>query len=61
VWISFAEFEVSIPEDDEDVETGDAERISDAAKARGRAVFDRAYQRMKEQELKEEVWFLHQC
>ena len=59
VWISFAEFEVSIPE--EDVEEGEeegAERvISDAAKARGRAVFDRAYRRMKERDLKEEVCY----
>jgi crooked neck len=56
VWISFAEFEVTVPEEEEDAEDEETERvISDAAKARGRAVFDRAYRRMKDQELKEEV------
>ena len=58
VWISFAEFEVSIPEDEEEeAEEEEAERvISDTAKARGRAVFDRAYRRMRERDLKEEVY-----
>lgn len=58
VWISFAEFEVSIPEEEEEeAEEEEAERvISDAAKARGRAVFDRAYRRMRERDLKEEVY-----
>jgi len=58
VWISFAEFEVSIPDEEEEEEEEEegAERvISDAAKARGRGVFDRAYRRMKERDLKEEV------
>ena len=62
VWISFAQFEVSIPEDEEeDMEEEDdgaeeKERIiSEAAKARGRAVFEKAYRRMKERDLKEEV------
>ena len=60
VWISFAEFEVGIPEEgeeEEEEEEEDVERIiSDVAKARGRAVFERAYRRMKERELKEEVY-----
>ena len=56
VWISFAEFEVNIPEEDEEDEDGAAERpISDTAKARGRAVFERGYRRMREHDLKEEV------
>ena len=60
VWISFAEFEVTIPEDDEEEEEGAddeaAERpISEAAKARGRAIFERGYRRMREHDLKEEV------
>jgi crooked neck len=54
VWISYAEFEVSIPE--EEGEDEEAEQVvSDAAVARGRAVFDRAYRRMRERDLKEEV------
>lgn len=61
VWISFAEFEVNIPEeDDEQEEEGEQDEsgerpISDAAKARGRAVFERGYRRMREHDLKEEV------
>jgi crooked neck len=56
VWISFAEFEVGIPEEGEEEEEAAGERvISEVAKARGRAVFERAYKRMKDRELKEEV------
>lgn len=61
VWISYAEFEVGIPDDEaeeEDEEEGAEKKervISDAAKARGRAVFEKAYRRMKERDLKEEV------
>lgn len=60
VWISFAEFEVSIPEEEEEEEEEGTEReITDTAKARGRAVFDRAYRRMRERDLKEEVCYSH--
>lgn len=58
VWVSFAEFEVNIPEEEEEdgVEEETERIISDAAKVRGRAVFERAYRRMRERDLKEEVW-----
>ena len=65
VWTSFAEFEVSIPEEEAGAEEKEGEDnaqdeekeivVSDSAKARGRAVFERAYKRMQEQNLKEEV------
>jgi crooked neck len=63
VWISFAEFEVNIPEEEEEEEEDEdgaeekiAERpISEAAQVRGRAVFERGYRRMREHDLKEEV------
>ena len=56
VWISFAEFEVNIPEEEEEEEEEEedgaeeqiAERpISEATKIRGRAVFERGYRRMR--------------
>jgi crooked neck len=62
VWISFAEFEVSIPEEPEETTEGKDEEaeaepmISEAAIERGRAVLDRAYKRLKEKDYKEEVW-----
>jgi len=55
VWISYAQFEVSIPEEEEGEEEEAEHVISEAAVARGRSVFDRAYRRMKEKDLKEEV------
>ncbi|KAI9676245.1 MAG: NineTeen Complex (NTC) component [Trizodia sp. TS-e1964] len=56
VWISYAHFEINIPEDDdeEDVEGGGDKPISEAAKSRARAIFTRAYKSMKEKGLKEE-------
>jgi crooked neck len=56
VWVSYAEFEVNIPEEEEEEEEEVERVVSDAAKARGRAVFDRAYRRMREKDLKEEVF-----
>ncbi|KAL7628262.1 NineTeen Complex (NTC) component [Parahypoxylon ruwenzoriense] len=55
VWISYAHFEINIPEEDEE-ETGEEEErpVSEEAKARARSVFERAHKRMKEKELKEE-------
>lgn len=56
VWISFAHFEISVPEEgeeqDEDEET---QNISQEAKERARAVFRRGYASMKDKDLKEEV------
>ena len=58
VWISFARFEIGVPdaEEEEEEEEGDeVERpVSEAAKIRARKVFERAYQSMREKELKEE-------
>ncbi|KAI0025461.1 cell cycle control protein [Xylariomycetidae sp. FL0641] len=55
VWISYAHFEINIPEDEEE-ETEEAEErpVSEEAKARARKVFERAFKSMKEKELKEE-------
>lgn len=53
VWISWAQFEIGVPEDDE----GDEEEerpVSEEAKARARKIFERAYRSMKEKDLKEE-------
>ncbi|KFY13403.1 hypothetical protein V491_06409 [Pseudogymnoascus sp. VKM F-3775] len=53
VWISYAHFEINIPDEEEEGE--EEERpISDAAKARARKVFERAHKSMKERDLKEE-------
>ncbi|CAG8950903.1 hypothetical protein HYFRA_00003120 [Hymenoscyphus fraxineus] len=55
VWISYAHFEINVPDDDEEEEDEEEEKpVSDAAKARARKVFDRALESMKEKELKEE-------
>ncbi len=57
VWISWAQFELGVP-DNEDAATAedqDEDRpISQVAKARARAVFDRAHKVFKEKELKED-------
>ncbi|KAI1807360.1 cell cycle control protein [Daldinia bambusicola] len=55
VWISYAHFEINIPEEDEEEGGEEEERpVSEEAKARARSVFERAHKRMKEKELKEE-------
>ena len=59
VWISYAHFEINVPEGDEE-ENGEEEEsqekpVSEDAKRRARKVFERAYQSMKEKDLKEEV------
>jgi crooked neck len=56
VWISYAHFEVGVPEaDEEEPADEDAELpVSDAAKERARKVFHRAYKSMKEKDMKEE-------
>jgi crooked neck len=60
VWISYAHFEINVPDEDEEEEEGeeDEERpVSEAAKERARKVFERAHKSMKDRELKEEVCF----
>ncbi|KAH0426306.1 pre-mRNA-splicing factor clf1 [Colletotrichum camelliae] len=52
VWISYAHFELNIPEDEEAEE--EEAPISDIAKARARKVFERAHKSMREKDLKEE-------
>ncbi|GJC99770.1 pre-mRNA-splicing factor CLF1 [Colletotrichum higginsianum] len=53
VWISFAHFELNIPEDEEEAE--EEAPISNEAKARARKVFERAHKSMREKDLKEEA------
>lgn len=57
VWISYAHFEINVP--DEGEEEGDEEQddkpVSEDAKQRARKVFERAYKSMKQKELKEEA------
>jgi crooked neck len=53
VWINYARFEINIPEDEEDEE--EERPVSEDAKRRARAVFDRAHKVFKDKELKEEV------
>ncbi|KAK2689686.1 Pre-mRNA-splicing factor clf1 [Fusarium oxysporum] len=53
VWISYAHFEINIPEDEE--EEGDEEQpVSEEAKERARKVFKRAHRSMRDRDLKEE-------
>ncbi|KAI0387292.1 cell cycle control protein [Hypomontagnella monticulosa] len=55
VWISYAHFEINIPEEDEEEAGEEEERpVSEEAKTRARSVFERAHKRMKEKDLKEE-------
>jgi crooked neck len=59
VWISYAHFEINIPEGDEaedgtDDGGADEQAVSEEAKARARKVFERAHSVMKDKELKEE-------
>jgi crooked neck len=60
VWISYAHFEINVPDEDEepaadeDEDMEEDKPISEDAKRRARAVFQRAYKVMKERELKEE-------
>ncbi|CCU74589.1 unnamed protein product [Blumeria hordei] len=55
VWISYAHFEINIPdEDDGGTEELEESPVSEAAKARARTVFERALKNMKDKDLKEE-------
>jgi crooked neck len=59
VWISYAHFEINVPDEDEgeaEAEEEEEEKpVSEAAKTRARKVFERALTSMKDKELKEEV------
>lgn len=55
VWISYAHFEINIPEDDEEETEEEETPISEEAKARARAVFKRAYKSMRDADAKEEA------
>ena len=56
VWISYAHFEINLPEEgDEEDEEQEDRPISEEAKQRARKVFERAYKSMKDKDLKEEV------
>ncbi|KAF1989394.1 putative cell cycle control protein [Aulographum hederae CBS 113979] len=75
VWMTYAQFEMSIPDETEEVEAAEEEDeelekpVSEAAKTRARAIFTRANKCMKEKELKEDrvtllnAWktFEHEC
>ncbi|KAM7202442.1 hypothetical protein V8F33_002850 [Rhypophila sp. PSN 637] len=58
VWISYAQFELDIPEDDEGEDGGADEekqqQVGEEAKARARKIFERAHKSMKDKELKAE-------
>lgn len=54
VWISYAHFEINA---DESAEEDDDETVSEEAKSRARAVFERAYKSLKAKDLKEEVYY----
>ena len=62
VWISYAHFEINIPDDEQEQAEGEGEDeeeeaeqpVSEEAKARARKVFERAHGRMRDQDLKEE-------
>ena len=55
VWISWAQFEIGVPEDDEEGDEEEERPVSEEAKTRARKIFERAYKSMKEKDLKEEV------
>ena len=61
VWISYAHFEINIPEEDQEEEgqeegqdQEEEQPVSEAAKARARRVFERAHRRARDKDLKEE-------
>lgn len=56
VWISYAHFEINVPDEGDDNENEQEDRpISEEAKQRARKVFERGYKSMKDKDLKEEV------
>jgi crooked neck len=58
VWISWAQFEIGVPDEEEEADEDEERPVSEEAKARARKIFERAYKSMKEKEMKEEVLLL---
>jgi crooked neck len=58
VWISWAQFEIGVPDSDtaEDTAAADDDQrpVSDAAKARARKIFEHAHKTLKDKDLKED-------
>ncbi|KAL9097971.1 MAG: hypothetical protein Q9163_006271 [Psora crenata] len=58
VWMAYAKFEINIREDEEEEEEmeegAESQKVNEEAKQRARAIFERANQRMKELDSKEE-------
>lgn len=58
VWISYAHFEISVPENEEEEEEEEDEEteqpVSEEAKSRARKIFERAHKIMREKDLKDE-------
>jgi crooked neck len=57
VWINYARFEINVDEEEEEEEE-ETRPVSEEAKRRARAVFERAHKVFKDKELKEEVCVL---
>lgn len=57
VWISYAHFEINVPDEENEGEDEESRPVSEDAKRRARQIFQRAYKIMKEKDLKEEVSF----
>jgi crooked neck len=55
VWINYARFEINIPEGEEEEDEEEERPVSEEARRRARATFERANKVMKEKDLKEEV------
>ncbi|KAF2995819.1 NineTeen Complex (NTC) component [Curvularia kusanoi] len=54
VWTSWAQLEIGIPDSEVEENEDEDKPVSDAAKARARAIFERAHKRMKGKDLKED-------
>ena len=54
VWTSWAQLEIGIPDSEAEENDDEDKPVSEAAKARARAVFERAHKRMKDNDLKED-------
>ncbi|KAJ4991317.1 pre-mRNA-splicing factor clf1 [Stagonosporopsis vannaccii] len=54
VWTSWAQLEIGIPDSQAEENDDEDKPVSDAAKARARALFERAHKRMKDKDLKED-------
>lgn len=54
VWTSWAQLEIGIPDSEAEESADEDKPVSDAAKARARAIFERAHKRMKDKDLKED-------